>query len=392
MSNAIRFGIVGTGGIGGAHARAIATVGAKLTAVTDVDAPRAEKFAQQHGGKIFADYKALIRSGEVDVVSVCTPHSSHPDISIYAVKRGIHVLCEKPMAVGVREARKMAEVANQYPDVKFGVNFQLRSTPIFKKAKEMISAGRLGKIYRATWIITDWFRSQHYYNGGGWRGTWEGEGGGVLLNQCPHQLDIYQWLIGLPDRVTASASLGKYHKVEIEDDITALLEYKNGATGHFIATTGEWPGSNRFEISGDRGRLLIEGGKLTFDETVCSVAEFCATTTTERFRGPQVNSQQVPLEGEGGRHIDMVKNMIDAVTTGAPLIAPAQESVAQLELGNAMTLAGITGKPVALPLNGNTYARFLKEMVRKAKAGEISAKVSGTAKQEVPADVAPRLV
>ncbi len=391
MSEAIRFGIVGTGGIGHAHARAIAAVGAKLTAVTDVDTERAEKFSQQHGGRVFADYKSLIRSGEVDAISVCTPHSSHPEISIYAVRRGVHVLCEKPMAVGVREARKMAEVAQQHPNVRFGVNFQLRSTPIFKKAKEMIAAGRLGKIYRATWIITDWFRSQHYYNGGGWRGTWAGEGGGVLLNQCPHQLDIYQWLIGMPNRVTAVASLGKYHKVEIEDDLSALLEYDNGTTGHFIATTGEWPGSNRFEISGDRGRLLIEGGTLAFDETEVSVAEFCATTT-ERFRGPKVNTQVIPIEGEGGRHADMVRNLIEAITTGAPLIAPATDSVAQLELGNAMTLAGITRKPVTLPLNGNAYARFIKEMARKAAAGEIAAKAASAARQEVPADVAPRTV
>ncbi len=372
MSDApvVRFGIVGTGAIAGTHALAISRVaGAKLAAVQDIDPARAEAFAQKNPGvRVFGDYRRMIRSGEVDAVCICTPHSSHPAIALAAIKRGVHVFCEKPMAVGVREARKMADASLQYPAAKFAVNFQLRSAPVYRKARELIAGGRIGKLFRTTWIATDWFRSQFYYDGGGWRGTWAGEGGGLLLNQCPHQLDIYQWLVGMPKHVWAVATMGKYHKIEVEDDVTATLEHANGMTGHFIANTGEWPGSNRLEISGDRGRLLIEGGKLYFDETASSVSEFCATTTKERFRGPEVNKQEILLEGEGGRHEDMVRNLVDAITRGAPLIAPATDSVAQLELGNAITLAGVTRKPVALPLNGNAYARFVKKMAANSPA------------------------
>lgn len=367
-SKTLRFGIVGAGVIATEHAKGIAAVeGAKLTAVADIVRASAEAVAAPAGAKVYDNYLDMIRSGEVDVVNICTPHFLHPPVAFAAFKRKLHVLTEKPMASQVSAARKMVEAANK-AGVTFAVVFQSRTLPMYKRARELIRSGRLGKLQRATWTATAWFRTQTYYNSGGWRGTWGGEGGGVLLNQCPHTLDMYQWLVGMPSRVHGFVGLGKYHRVEVEDEATAVLEYQNGMVGHIIATTGEWPGVNRFEIAGDRGRMTIEGGKLKLSLTDVSIDHFCRNDPVAKSDGPAMVETEETFPPEGGTHADVVRNLVDAIRNGAPLIVTGDDGIGSLELANAILLSGVRRKPVDLPLKAAAYDRLLKELIAKAKA------------------------
>jgi predicted dehydrogenase len=264
----------------------------------------------------------------------------------------------------VKDARKVIEAHKQHPNLKFALMLQMRTVGLYKKLKALISEGELGEISRVTWLVTDWFRTWAYYASGGWRATWAGEGGGVLINQCPHNLDLLQWLIGMvPSRVTAVASLGKTHPIEVEDEVSAILEYPNGAIGHFVTTTGEAPGTNRLEVVGDRGKIVSEGGKLTFHRTRKGVREV-RETSEEAFAQIETWQSDIPLPpGDlGAGHKVIMQNFINAIRNNEPLISPGEEGSKGLEIGNAMLMAGVTRKPVDLPLDGDAYEQLLKDL------------------------------
>jgi predicted dehydrogenase len=308
-------------------------------------------------GAKFADYRMLFASGQIDAVIIATPHYSHPQVAIEALHHGIHVLVDKPLAVHVADGRRML-AAHRDKTLRFGVMFQERSRPLYVTIKAMIQEGILGDIRRVHWIVTDWFRSQAYYQSSPWRATWKGEGGGLLINQCPHNLDLLQWFVGLPVRVTAHIVLGKYHPIEVEDEVTAFLEYRNGATGVFIASTGEAPGTNRLEIAGEKGKLVLEQGKLTLFENAIETSVF-SRTTQDLFGCPPYQERAIPATGEGEGHAGVLKNFRDAILDGVPLVAPAEEALASLELGNAMLLSGLLHRPVDLPLDAECMEREL---------------------------------
>jgi len=287
------------------------------------------------------------------------------------MSRGVHVLTEKPIAVHTRDARKMIaayEAAKQkHPDLVFAIMFQQRTYGFWRKIKDMIDGGELGRLVRATWIITDWFRTQAYYDNGGWRATWSGEGGGVLLNQCPHNLDLYQWFVGLPKRVTGMAAIGKYHNIEVEDEVSATFEYENGMVGHFITTTAESPGTNRLEIVGEKGRVVFEGGKLIFTRNAESMFDFI-NTCPRSF--DKVENEVIDVEfehhGEGG-HRFMTENFANAILSGEKLIAPAPEGIRGLSLGNAIMLSSFLKQTVELPFDDDLYADKLAELARTSR-------------------------
>jgi predicted dehydrogenase len=367
----VRFGVVGVGGMGSHHVGYIDTIPhAKLTAVCDVHPDRLEKAKAKHPHvQSFERYADLLASGVVDAIIIATPHYQHPEIAIAAMDRGIHVLSEKPAAVSVTEARRMNEAHARHPELTFGVMFQMRTSPWAQKLRQLVADGEVGEIARITWIVTDWFRTWSYYASGGWRATWKGEGGGVLLNQCPHNLDLLHWLFGgmMPSRVTAVATIGKTHPIEVEDEVSAILEYDTGAIGHFVTSTGEAPGTSRLEIAGDRGRLVAEGGKIKFSRTRTSVREFCQTSR-EGFARPETWEIDVPVRsdrGGDGQHKTITTNFVEAIRDGKPLIAPGEDGVKGLEIGNAMLMAGITRRPVELPIDGPAYDRFLSELAVK---------------------------
>ncbi|MHC5058131.1 MAG: Gfo/Idh/MocA family protein [Planctomycetota bacterium] len=362
----VRIGIVGIGGMGSHHAKYLIkdeVPGAKLTAVCDTDPKRLEWAAKElpEGVKRFGDSNALIDSGEVDAVMIATPHYDHPPIAIAAFARGLHVLSEKPARVYTKQVREMNEAAGKSGKV-FALMFNQRTTAAYRKLKEIFEAGDLGELRRTNWLITGWYRSQSYYDSGGWRASWAGEGGGVLLNQCPHNLDLWQWTCGMPKRVRAFCYFGKYHDIEVEDDVTAYVEYENGATGLFITTTGEHPGTNRLEVNGDKGKVVVEGGKLTFWRNRVPVSQF-----NREFKGgfgsPESWKCDVPVRGGGGGHAEVTRGFVAAIREGKPLLTPGEDGIRSLSLSNAMLLSAWTDSWVDIPFDDDLFHEKIKEKI-----------------------------
>jgi predicted dehydrogenase len=378
MMNEVRLGVIGVGGMGTSHARVFQAGKIKrgrLAAVCDVNPERFSSFPEESVLK-FSDSRKLIRSGQVDAVLVATPHYGHTTIGIDALSQGLHTLVEKPISVHKADAERLI-AAHSDKKVVFAAMFNQRTDPRYIKLRNLIQSGELGEIRRVNWIITDWYRTQAYYDNGGWRATWGGEGGGVLLNQCPHNLDLMQWLFGMPVKVRAYCALGKYHKIEVEDAVTAYMEYKNGATGVFITTTGEAPGTNRLEVSAERGKVVVEHGKITWTRNIVEQGEFLRTSKAS-FARPETWTVDIPCENSGGQHTAVLQNYVDAILDGSPLIAPAAEGIGSVELANAMLYSSFTDKAVDIPLSAKVYETHLKKLIKNStfvKKGEKAAKV-----------------
>lgn len=308
--------------------------------------------------------KDLMASGLVDAVIIAVPHYDHIDLTIQAFEHGLHVITEKPIAVTAKDAQRGIEAHKKYNKLLWSAMFNQRTNPAYRKVRELVKNGHIGEIQRTNWIITNWFRSQAYYNSGGWRATWGGEGGGVLVNQCPHNLDLWQWICGMPNRITATIGIGKYHKIEVEDEVTAYAEYANGATGLFITSTGEAPGTNRLEITGDKGKIICDGSnKIEIVSTDESIRHLCATTPSSF---PQVVTHHHTLEvgGESLQHVGILRNFVEALLDGKPLLAPAEEGIHGVELANAMIMSGLTNKPVPVPTDHEAYDKLLKKLIK----------------------------
>jgi predicted dehydrogenase len=370
VMNQVRIGIIGIGGMGSGHTGYLKNgevPGAVLAAVCDINPARLE-WAQANlppTVKRFDRAEALIASGEVDAVLIATPHYEHPPLTIAALKAGLHVLSEKPAGVYTKQVREANEVAAK-SDKVFGIMFNQRTNPVYQKYRELVQSGELGELKRTNWIITNWFRSQSYYDSGGWRATWRGEGGGVLLNQCPHNLDLWQWICGMPVRVRAFAGFGKYHDIEVEDDVTAYVEYENGATGVFITSTADAPGTNRLEVTGDRGKIVLEDGKLTFWRTRQSVTEFLKTYKGG-FGAPECWKCEIPVHGQSPEHKGLTTNWVNAILKGTPLLGPGVEGIRSLTLSNAMLLSAWTNSTVELPIDEEAFHAQLQQRIATSR-------------------------
>ena len=365
----VRIGIIGLGNMGSCHVKSVRAVPkAELTAVCDLNAKKGAEIAADNNCRAFTDAEEMFRSGLIDAVIIATPHYDHTPLTIAAFAAGIHVLCEKPIAVHKADAQKMIAAHAARPELRFAAMFQQRTLKAHQKVKQLIVNGELGRIMRVNWVITNWFRSQSYYNSGGWRATWRGEGGGVLLNQCPHQLDMFQWFFGLPVKVRSHISIGKYHQIEVEDDVNTYCEFANGATGSFITSTGEFPGTNRLEVTGTRGRLVLEEGKISFLRTEEMVDEFCATTA-ESFPAIPTWTINVPYGADSNHpHQDIIDNFVNAILDPkVNLIARAEEGINSVEFANAMIYSGLNDKTVDLPLDAEVYADFLQKLIATSK-------------------------
>jgi predicted dehydrogenase len=362
----LRLGIIGLGNMGTSHAKQIIAGKVKnavVTAICDIDPTRMEGYGDDIA--CFDDAKQLLAKADVNGILIATPHYAHTTIGILALEAGKHLLVEKPISVHKADCERLIAAHTKRGQL-FAAMFNQRTDPAYKKIKQLIDEGELGELTRVNWIITEWFRAQSYYSSGGWRATWAGEGGGVLLNQCPHQLDLMQWLCGMPTKVRAFCHIGKRHDIEVEDEVTAYLEYANGATGVFITSTGEAPGTNRLEVCGTRGKIVAEGGKLTFTRTEVPVDEFCATSD-KPFAAPPVWNIDIPINGKGGQHLEIMQNFTNAITKGEELLSPAREGINSVELGNAMLFSTLTDKTIEMPLDGKKYERALKKLIRESK-------------------------
>lgn len=367
--NEVRLGVIGSGGMAQSHMSYFDKVkGLKFVAASDVDPATLKVVTSKYNVKGFDDGHKLIESGDVDAILIATPHYFHPEYSLAGFKAGLHVLTEKPVAVTAKAAE---DVNNAYEKVKakgvvYAAMFNQRTRADWRQVKRMVGSGQVGEIMRVSWTITNWFRTQAYYDSGGWRATWKGEGGGVLINQLPHNLDLFQWFVGMPKRVQAMVGLGKHHSIEVEDEVVAMMEFPNGAVGTFISSTGEAPGVNRLEIVGDNGTLIAGDDGMKFIQNSVSSREFLQTSP-ERFATPDKTVYNITPGGKSPEHQGITQNFVNAILHGEKLIAPGVEGIHGLELGNAMLMSGITGKPVDVPTPRAEFDALIQDLIKKSK-------------------------
>jgi predicted dehydrogenase len=374
----VRLGIIGIGNMGTTHSKSL-TEGLvpemELTAVADRKESRRVwcKENLPESVTIFEEGKDLIASGKCDAVLIAVPHYQHPELAIDAFDHDLHVLCEKPAGVYTKQVRLMNERA-QASDKVFAMMFNQRTNCVYRKMHELVTSGELGAIKRVNWIITDWYRTQSYYDSGDWRATWDGEGGGVLLNQCPHNLDLLQWICGMPSRVHAFCHNGKWHDIEVEDDVTAYLEYPNGATGVFITTTADAPGTNRFEVTLEGGKVVCEDNKLTLHKLAVNEREFCKTAKGG-FDKPECTVSEVETDGLNEQHVGVMKAFAGNILHGTSLIAKGEEGINGLTLSNAMHLSSWLGHAIELPLDEYLFLEELNKHRASSKKKEVTGDV-----------------
>ena len=360
----IKLGIIGMGNMGTGHFKNVQAgkcPSVKVTAVCDINPERLKNLGDV---ETFTDADKMLQSGLVDAVLIAVPHYLHPVMAIKCFEHKIHVITEKPAGVYARQVREMNEAAAK-SGVKFGIMFNQRTNPLYAKARQIVQSGQLGQTKRLVWIITNWYRTQAYYDSGSWRATWGGEGGGVLLNQAPHNLDLWQWIFGMPKRVRAFCNFGKYHKIDVEDDVTIFGEYENGATATFITTTGEAPGTNRLEISGDRGKLVIEDGKLKWWKLSEPEREFCFTSK-EGFYNPPTHYEEFCDEIPEG-HPQVLEAFAKSILTDSEMVARGEEGLNSLSISNAAYISAWTDDWAELPTDEAFFEKKLTELSEKEK-------------------------
>ena len=376
----IRFGVIGVGNQGSSYITELFDKGrienGVVSAVCDVNPVKIENIKGKTKNQdivYFDDYKKMLDSGLCDAVLVETPHYQHPEIVMECLKRGVNVICDKPAGVYTKQVREMNEAAKK-SNAHFAMMFNQRTNCVYRKMKEIIEQGGIGDLQRVVWVITNWFRTQSYYDSGSWRATWAGEGGGVLINQCPHQLDLVQWVVGkLPSKVHGFCQYGKWHDIEVEDEVTAFFEYDNGATGMFITTTGELPGSNRFEVSGTKGKLVVDGdtNQLEWYKLTGDCLEF-SKAVNGGFDQLSCEKIIVETDGENPQHKGIINNFINALLGKEEFFVDGTEGINGVELMNAIELSGWrNGAPVTLPVNEDEYLEELNKRIATSRLKKV---------------------
>ena len=363
--NMVRIGVVGMGGMGYAHCKNVTNLeNARLTCVCDNEESVVKEKAQEFGVKAFTDYKEMITSGLCDAVIVAIPHWFHPDVSIYAFQNGLHVLSEKPIAVTVADADRMIKAAKEHRRI-FSVMLQKRTESRFKKALELIHSGQLGEVTR-TLCIDSWYRTQAYYDSNVWRATWKGEGAGVLINQAPHIIDIFMLLGGLPNKIEAKIRT-RYHQIEVENEVQALLEYKNGACGYYYTATFEPQQGHYIEICGEKGKLTFSQQEIKFFRYSGCIPEHIVSAE-DMWASLEVKEEKIDIEeGPHKPHLEIIRNFVSAILTGEKLISPGEEGIYSVEFGNACILSGMKHKPVTLPIDRQEYTELIEELKKNSK-------------------------
>ena len=372
--NKIRYGIIGVGNQGSYYARLFKenkVTNGVLVAVCDINESKLDNLKLLFNDEIkyFNNHNSLLDSNLCDAVIIVTPHYFHPSIAIDFLKKDVSVILDKPAGVYTKQVKEMNEVSKN-SKAKFTMMFNQRTNSVYRKMKEMIDNKEIGELQRVAWIITDWFRTESYYRNGSWRATWKGEGGGVLINQCPHQLDLLQWIVGLPKKVNAFCHYGKWHDIEVEDDVTAYLEFSNGATGVFVTTTGEAPGSNRFEVSGSKGKLICENDTLLFYKNELDNIKVCKESS-KGFDTPKVEIIKVETDNKNEQHLGIINNFTNSLLGLEEQFVDGKEGINNVELMNAIELSGFrNGESVSLPVNEEEYLLELNKRRSSSKFKE----------------------
>ena len=384
MLHEVKLAVIGYGGIGSAHTGFIAgggVAGMTLAAVCDINENRLAVVRERFPGvRCVTDFHDLL-DGSIDAVLIAVPHPMHCKIAAECLRAGVHVLVEKPIDITVTEAKKAVAAAEESGCI-FAVMLNQRTAPIFQRAREIVQSGALGNLKRTVWIITNWYRTQHYYDSGSWRATWKGEGGGVLLNQAPHNLDLWQWVCGMPISVAAYCDVARYHRIEVEDDATLITRYANGATGLFVTSTGEYPGTNRLEISGELGKIVLEEGVLKWWKLQESENDVRWHSDNSMPQIPYEYTEE-RFEDDGPQHRGIIQNFANAILHGEKLISPGIDGLNELTLSNAAYLSQWTGNsPVALPLDNGKFDAMLKERADNSLTHEELASIPEGAYQD----------
>lgn len=370
MAEKLRYGIIGIGNMGSSHIKMYTDGKIKemeLVAVCDIKQDRLDYAKEQVPGvATFLSTDDLFASGLLDAVIIATPHYLHPPLATQALKLGIHVLSEKPAGVYTKDVRELIEYVKTQ-DKTYAIMFNQRTNCVYRKAKELVSSGVYGEIRRVNWIITDWFRTQEYYNSGGWRATWDGEGGGVLMNQAPHNLDLWQWICGMPSRVRAFCHNGLWHDIEVEDDVTIYAEYPNGATGVFITTTGDCPGDNRLEITLDKAKIVCSASEITVEELTDNISHY-TYHSNGAFKRMESHMVDVETDGMNEQHAGVTNAFASHILHGTPLVADGAEGINGLTIANAAYLSSWLGETVELPLDEDLYLAELNKRRATSKA------------------------
>lgn len=372
----VKVGIIGFGNMGTGHAMNLTNgkvPNMELVAICDISEPRRVAANEKYPDvAVFETAEDMYKSGLCEAVLIAVPHYDHPPLAIKALEYNLNVLIEKPAGVYTKQVLEMNEAAAK-SDKVFGIMYNQRTNPVYQKLREMINRGDLGHIKRITWIITDWYRPQAYHDSSTWRSTWKTEGGGTLINQNPHQLDLWQWLFGMPDRIFAKVSFGKYYDIEVEDDVMAFFEYDNGTTGEYITSTGEAPGTNRLEIACDMGKVVVDNYKLIFRRNVISEREHNKVNTIP-FGTPECWDCEIPVDFSGGeQHVGILKNFASSVLNGTELLAKGEEGINGLTISNAIHLSGWTGETV--DVKNFPHERFYELLQDKIKKSTVVKKV-----------------
>lgn len=372
-----KLGVIGIGRMGGRHARNIAkgvVKGAKLVAVCDLDEAKLKVFADKYKVATYTEYTDMIAKENLDGVVIATPHYSHVEIALHCIRNDVGVLVEKPVSVTTKDAARLIEALDKKPNVVGAMMFNQRTNRMYRKAKQLIESGAIGKVQRANFIITDWYRTQFYYDMGGWRASWSGEGGGTLINQCVHQLDIVQWLLGMPSSIIADCKT-KNRNITTENDVTAVMKYDDFHCV-FTASTHEVPGTNRFEIAGDKGKIVIDKFKMKYYVNVKSEDEINRASQRDYGNKKDKKSKKHKL-GYGvsrlvydtiyGQQARIISNFVRALEGREDLIAKAGEGIRCLTLINAMNMSSWLNREVNLPIDGDEYESLLKQKIEQEK-------------------------
>lgn len=377
MSKKIRLGIIGLGAEGGMYANFLQegrVENMEIGAICDILPEKKEK-ADEYGVPFYSDYKELITSGDVDAIVTTVPHYLHPEMGIFALENNIHALVEKPVGVYTKQANELIEFAKTKPELKFGVFFNQRTNQLYKDLKDIMDSGELGKLRHTSWIITTWWRPQGYYNQSDWRATWGGEGGGVLVNQAPHQLDLWQWICGTPEKVFARNAYGFRRDIAVEDEVHALVSFPDGASGAFITCTHDLIGTDRLEILCDKGKIVVDdSNKVTISRLVENEEVLSKGMDMEDvkklFTGQLDMDQYVSVETKeyesvwGEQHCDVMRNFAAAINGEEELLAPGSDGIYGVQLANGIHLSSWTGKEIDLVnFDEETYLEELNKRI-----------------------------
>lgn len=379
VTGKVRLGIIGLGAQGSMYAKLIAdgkVPNLAVGAIADIDPAKAALAGELAPGvPFYADYLELLDSGEVDAIVTTVPHYLHPEMGMAALGRGLHALVEKPAGVYTKQVAELNAFAAARPELTYAIMFNQRNNPLYQKIKEIVDAGEIGAIRRSNWIITNWWRPQGYYNQSAWRATWGGEGGGVLVNQAPHQLDLWQWICGVPDSVFAKVAYGFRRDIAVEDEVTAVVDYGNGVTGVFVTATHDIVGTDRFEILGDAGKIVVEGSRTaTVTRLKKPERELSDEMSMEDVRGlfmgtldPSSLYTQETIEFDsawGGQHAGVLENFAANILDGTPLIAPGSDGINGVRLANAIHLSSWLGREVPIDFDEDEYLTELNTRIR----------------------------